>query len=164
MVTHTDLMTPDGLRETVTTLLQGGAAHVTLQEALSGLHPAWRSHRPPGLHSIWQLLEHLRIVQEDILRYTLEPDWSSPNWPDETWPENRSALPDEVWSATLAGYERDRHRLINLAQDLEVTLTAEIPHGEGRTYLRQLLLVVDHTSYHIGQIVSLRRALGDWPP
>ena len=157
-------MSSAGLRETVVTLLQGGAAHVTLRDALSGLRPEWRSHHPPGLHSIWQLLEHLRTVQEDILRYTLEVDWRSPAWPDETWPEHRSDLPDEVWQGTLAAYERDLQRLVALARNPAYTLSDEIPHGEGRTYLRQLLLVVDHASYHTGQVVSLRRALGDWPP
>ena len=157
-------MSADGLRETVVALLKGSAAHVTLQDALGGLSPEWRSHHPPGLHSIWQVLEHLRITQEDILRYTLGAGHISPAWPEETWPENRSDLPAEVWAATLAGYERDLRALVALARNPGYTLTDEIPHGEGRTYLRQLLLVVDHTSYHTGQIVSLRRALGDWPP
>ena len=113
---------------------------------------------------MWQLLEHIRITQEDILRYTLDPNWHSPAWPEGYWPENRSDLSDEAWQGACLEYERDLRGLIALAQNPAYELTAEIPHGEGRTYLRQLLLVADHSAYHTGQIVSLRRTLGDWPP
>ena len=154
----------DILRQTVVELLQKGAAHVRLEDALSSLRPEWRTHHPPGAHSVWQLLEHVRVTQEDILRYTLDPNWRSPAWPEGYWPENRSDLPDEVWRATYLHYERDLEELIALAQNPTYDLTARIPHGEGRTYLRQLLLVADHTAYHTGQIISLRRTLGDWPP
>ena len=157
-------VTRDGLRQAVAGLLEGGGAHVTLEDALSGLEPEWRTHRPPGLHSVWQLLAHLRIVQEDLLRYTLDPTWTSPDWPDETWPENPSDLPEALWQETLAAYRRDLSELVALAQNPAYTLTDELPHGEGRTYLRQLLLAADHAAYHVGQIVSLRRARGDWPP
>lgn len=156
--------TQDGLRQAVVGLLEGGGAHVTLTDALVGLAPEWRTHRPPGLHSVWQLLEHLRTVQHDLLRYTLEPTWTSPDWPDETWPENPSSLPEAVWEEALAAYRCDLDELVALTQNPAYSLTAEIPHGEGRTYLRQLLLAADHAAYHIGQIVSLRRARGDWPP
>ena len=155
---------PDPLRQTVTELLQGGKAHVRLDDALSGLRPEWRTHRPPGAHSVWQLLEHIRITQEDILRYTLDADWHSPVWPGGYWPENRNDLPEAVWQDTCSHYERDLQELIALAQNPAYELTATIPHGEGRTYLRQLLLVADHAAYHTGQIISLRRTLGDWPP
>ncbi len=153
----------DSLRETVVELLQGGAAHVRLGDALSGLRPEWRTHRPPGLHSVWQLLEHIRITQEDILRYTLDSDWRSPSWPEGYWPENPSDLPEGVWQDTYLRYERDLQELVALARNPAYELAAEIPHGDGRSYLRQLLLVADHAAYHTAQIVSLRRALGDWP-
>lgn len=157
-------MNPDVLRRSVLELLRGGQAHLTLEDALAGLQPEWRTHRPPGRHSIWQLVEHIRITQEDILRYTLEPDWRSPAWPEGYWPENRSDLTEASWQTALMGYRRDLQALIDLTHDPARDLTATIPHGEGRTYLRQLLLVADHTAYHTGQIVSFRRALGDWPP
>ena len=98
------------------------------------------------------------------MRYTLDPTWTSPDWPDETWPENPSDLPETVWQETLAAYRRDLGELVALARDPAYTLTDELPHGQGRTYLRQLLLVADHAAYHVGQIVSLRRSRGDWPP
>ena len=155
---------PISLRQAVAELLQEGNAHARLGDALEGLRPEWRTHQPPGTHSVWQLLEHIRITQEDILRYTLDANWRSPVWPQGYWPENPSNLPESVWRDTYARYERDLQDLVALAQNPAFELTAEIPHGEGRTYLRQLFLVADHTSYHTGQIISLRRTLGAWPP
>jgi len=156
--------TPDPLRETVLELLGGGGAHAPLEDALAGLRPEWRTHRPPGLHSIWQLTEHIRITQEDIVRYTLDAGWRSPVWPDGYWPENRSDLSEAAWQATLGGYRDTLQELVALARDPARDLTAKIPHGQGRTYLRQILLAADHAAYHTGQIISLRRALGDWSP
>lgn len=157
-------MAPDRLRQTLTELLQGGQAHVGLEEAVAHIRPEWRTHRPPGLHSIWQLLEHIRITQEDIVRYTLDPAWHSPSWPGGYWTENHTDLPEERWQASLAGYRQNLNELVALAQDPAYELCAPIPHGEGRTYLRQILLAADHTAYHTGQIISLRRTLVDWPP
>ena len=148
------------LREEVVKLLRGAQAHVTLDYALEGLSPEWRAHRQPGLHSIWQLLEHMRVAQEDILRYTLDPGWTSPAWPDGYWPENLSFLPEETWQKTRQGFQSDLDDAAQLAQ--EVDLTSSIPHGEGRTYLRQLLLIADHNAYHLGQIVVVRKMLGQW--
>ena len=160
----TSTTSSESLRRAVVELLQRGGAHARLEDVLSGLRPEWRTHRPPGAHSIWQLMEHIRITQEDILHYTLDASWRSPVWPEGYWPENPSDLPESTWQNTCSGYERDLQKLVALAQNPAYDLTAEIPHGEGRTYLRQLLLVADHAAYHTGQIVSLRRTLGDWPP
>lgn len=157
-------MAADPLRQAVIDLLEGNQAHVNVAGALELLRPEWRIHHPPGLHSVWQLLEHIRITQEDILRYTLDAAWRSPAWPEGYWPENPSNLSDAAWQASLAGYQSDLQELIALARDPERDLCAPLPHGEGRTYLRQLLLASDHTAYHTGQILSLRRALSDWPP
>lgn len=151
------------LRRTLTEMLRASGAHLGLKDALKGLRPEWRTHRPPGLHSIWQLVEHMRITQEDILCYTLEPGWTSPEWPKGYWPENPSDLPEARWQETLMGFRRDLERVIALVQDPTLDLTAPLPHGEGRTYLRQVLLVADHNAYHTGQVVDIRRLLGDWP-
>lgn len=157
-------MTADPLRQTLSDLLSGGQAHVSLEEAVAEVRPEWRTHRAPGLHSIWQLVEHIRITQEDILRYTLDASWRSPSWPSGYWPENPSELPQELWEEALSGYRENLRELVALVQDPARDLCAPIPHGEGRTYLRQILLAADHTAYHTGQIVSLRRALVDWSP
>ena len=148
------------LREEVVKLLRGAQAHVTLEYALEDLSPEWRAHRHPGLHSIWQLLEHMRVAQEDILRYTEDPTWTSPAWPDEYWSETVSFLPEETWQKTRAGFERGLDEAVALAQSAD--LISSIPHGEGRTYLRQLLLIADHNAYHLGQIVAVRKMLGQW--
>ncbi len=157
-------MSDETLREEVIKLLRGAQAHVTLEHALEDLKPEWRAHRHPGLHSIWQLLEHTRVAQEDILRYTTDPAWTSPEWPGEYWPENLSFLPEETWQETRRGFESGLDEAVALAQDAEriPDLTASIPHGEGRTYLRQLLLIADHNAYHLGQIVAVRKMLGQW--
>jgi uncharacterized damage-inducible protein DinB len=152
------------LRQTLVKLLRGEGAHVSLLDALEGLPPEWRTHRPPGLHSIWQLLEHIRIAQHDLLHYTLDPAWRSPEWPDGYWPENRSDLPESAWRAAIEGYTRDLEALIALVRDPAYDLVAPLPHHPEHTPLRQLLLAADHTAYHTGQIVDLRRMLGDWPP
>lgn len=157
-------MDSDALRQTLLELLTSNAAHVGLEEAVTGLRPEWRVHRPPGVHSVWQLLEHLRLVQEDILRYTLDPSWRSPDFPEGYWPENYSDLSEKQWQTSLDGYRADLADLLGLVQNRDLELTLAIAHGEGRTYLRQVLLVADHTAYHTGQIVSLRRSIGDWPP
>ena len=153
-------MDEGALREEVVKLLRGAQAHVSLEYAIDDLSLEWCTQSPPGLHSVWQLLEHMRVTQEDILRYTLDPAWESPKWPDEYWPENLSFLPRETWQATRIGFERDLNSAVTLTQ--EAPLTAPIPHGEGRTYLRQLLLIADHNAYHLGQIVNVRKMLGQW--
>ena len=150
------------LRAEVTELLRGGNAHATWEQALKGLAPAHRSQPPaPGLHSVWQLLEHVRIAQEDILRYTLDAAWTSPEWPGGYWPsvDNPSA---GQWQDSVAAFQRDLEAVVALVNDPGIDLTARIPHGEGRTYLRQALLVADHNAYHCAQAIDARRLLGGW--
>jgi uncharacterized damage-inducible protein DinB len=144
-------------------LLEKGQAHVTLPGALRDLAPELRGRRPaPGLHSIWEELEHVRIAQEDILRYTLDAGWKSPAFPTGYWPVPESMPTDAEWDASLAGFRRDLEGTCALARDPARDLTAVIPHGEGRTYLRQVLLIADHNAYHLGQIVQTRKLLGAW--
>ena len=151
------------LRRQVVDLLRGGGAHLGWDEALDGLRPGHRAKAPrPGLHSVWQLVEHVRIAQEDILRYTLEPGWKSPKWPDGYWPSVKEPTPRE-WKASLAAFRRDLEAVVGMVLDPAVDLTAVIPHGEGgHTYLREALLVADHNAHHLGQVIQARRRLGDW--
>lgn len=152
------------LRENLAELLRGGHAHATPDKALADVNPELRNVRPAeGLHSVWEELEHIRIAQEDILRYTLDDSWKSPEWPGGYWPAKWENVTEELWSASVSGFFRDLEEMIKLAQDEGRDLTDEIPHGEGRTYLRQILLVAAHNAYHFGQIVQTRKALGDWP-
>jgi uncharacterized damage-inducible protein DinB len=152
------------LRENLVELLRGGHAHVSPEKALANVNPELRSARPAeGMHSVWEELEHIRIAQEDILRYTLDSSWKSPEWPSGYWPAKLENLTEELWSASVSSFFADLEELIGIAQDEGRDLTANIPHGEGRTYLRQILLVADHNAYHFGQLVQTRKALGDWP-
>ena len=148
------------LREQLVELLNGGQAHLTLDQALANLDPKLRDSRVGGSNSVWAELEHMRIGQADILRYTLDPKWESPKFPDGFWPQVQ--VTDERWQSTVAGFNSDLKEVIALVRNTGVDLTAEIPHGEGRTYLREVLLVADHNAYHLGQIVTIRKALGAW--
>jgi len=148
------------LREQLVELLKGGQAHLTINQALAGLDPKLRNANVNGSSSVWAELEHMRIAQEDILRYTLDPKWKSPDFPDGFWPT--AELTDQIWQATVEGFKSDLSEIIDLVRNTSVSLTAEIPHGEGRTYLREIFLVADHNAYHLGQIVTIRKALGAW--
>lgn len=152
------------LREHLVNLLRGGQAHVTVQQALNDLKPASRNVRPVnGEHSVWEDWEHVRLAQEDILRYTIDASWVSPPFPDGYWPKATEQVTEEMWAKSVAAFFADLEEVINLAQNLDIDLTAEIPHGEGgHTYLREILLVADHNAYHLGQIVQTRKALGEW--
>ncbi len=150
------------LRDEVGALLLKGQAHVTVEYALEGLEPHLRAVRPPEQHSVWEVLEHMRIDQDGIIRYTLDPTYTPPPWPEDYWPKLPDTLGDTQWRTTVDGFYRGRDKAISLAQNPDIVLTDEIPHGEGRTYLRQLLLLADHNAYHLGQIVTARRALASW--
>jgi hypothetical protein len=151
------------LRKNLVELLRGGSAHVSIAKALAEINPELRNFRPePNIHSIYEELEHMRIAQEDIYRYTMHEGWESPTWPDGYWPENNDVLNADIWDSTLQKFLGDLNRVIDLVNDDSIDLTSEIPHGEGRTYLREILLVADHNAYHIGKIIDIRKMLGDW--
>src|SRR5262245_287948 len=151
------------LRQNLVELLRGGHAHVTPEQALDGLDPALRNIRPANSpHSVWENFEHMRLAQEDILRYTLDASWVSLAFPEGYWPKETDEFKEEAWETSVAGFFADLEEVIKLVEDQNLDLTAEIPHGEGRTYLREILLVADHNAYHLGQIVQIRKSLGGW--
>jgi uncharacterized damage-inducible protein DinB len=153
------------MRIALAKLVAGKGAHANVERALTQLPPEVRARRPEGLvHSVWELLEHIRLAQQDILRYTFEPDWRSPEWPKGYWPETNAAeVSDQAWERSLAGFRSDLAGILRMVEDTSLDLTAQIPHGRpGHTYLREALLVADHNAYHAGQIVDVRRALGAW--
>ncbi len=158
-----EIMDERALRKSLTDLLKGGQAYTLIETALEGLKPGLRNVRPAvGLHSVYEELEHMRIAQEDILRYTLDAGWQSPPWPEGYWPKDNEGLTAEKWEESAERFFRDLEEVRNLVGAPGHDLTAPIPHGEGRTYLRQILLVADHNAYHTGQIVQTRKLLGDW--
>ena len=151
------------LRQNFVELLRGGHAHITVEQALNGLDPALRNVRPAdGLHSVWEEFEHMRLAQEDILHYTPDASWVSPAFPEGYWPKESGNLSENAWTASVAAFFADLEEVIRLVEDENLDLTAQIPHGEGRAYLRQVLLVADHNAYHLGQTVRTRMALGNW--
>jgi uncharacterized damage-inducible protein DinB len=156
-------MDEKAVREQLVLLLNGEHAHVSVGRAIQDLDPKLRAARPcAGLKSVWEELEHIRIAQEDILRYTLEPGFTSPKWPEAYWPAPAESIGDAQWESAVARFKADLNAVCGLARDTKHDLTATIPHGEWRTYLRQILLVADHNAYHAGQIVQVRKALGAW--
>jgi len=150
------------LREHLRKILDWEDAHVNLERAIAGLPAALRGKVPKGdAHSAWQLLEHARICQNDILDFCRNPDYAEipmeAYWPKTVAPPSASA-----WTKSVAAMRADLSELKRMAEDPGVDLFAKIPHGSGQTYLRELLLVADHNAYHAGQIVSLRKRLGAW--
>src|SRR5262245_59667747 len=151
------------VREQLVALLTGEHAHVSVLHAVEGLPPGLRGRRPQAaIKSVWEELEHIRMAQEDILRYTLEPGWISPKWPDGYWPLPSESVDDALWESSTSRFKAHLPPVFALPRDSKHDLSARITLGEWRTYLRQILLVADHNAYHAGQIVQVRKALGAW--
>ncbi len=151
------------LRALLERILDWEDAHASFDSAVQGLAPALRGRAPEGLpHSPWQLLEHLRRCQRDILDFCRNPAYTEPA-SEELWPPAPAPPSDAAWDESIAGFRRDRDDLKRLARETP-DLCKPIPHGSGQTYLRELLLVADHNAYHVGQLVLVRRLLGAWPP
>jgi len=156
-------MSDRALREQLAAVLRWEDAHAGLDRIVDGVPQDRWSASAPGLpYTLWQLLEHIRLAQHDILDFSRNPGYAELRWPDDYWPPAGAAPTAEDVSTTLAALRKDRDALIAMALDPKIDLFARIPHGTGQTYLRELLLVADHTSYHLGQMVVVRRALGIW--
>ena len=152
------------IREQIARLLDWKEAHAGFEAAVSDLAPELQGQRPAGApYSPWQLLEHLRIAQHDILDFCVNPQYKEMSWPDDYWPRSPEPSSPKAWAESVSQFQRDRAALQRLARDPTIDLEARIPHGTGQTYLRELLLVADHTAYHVGELVLLRRFLGAWP-
>ena len=150
------------LRAHLRKLLTWEDAHAGFDPAVKGLPSGLRTVAPEGLpHSPWQLVEHLRRAQRDILDFCRNSAYVEPPM-TEYWPPPGVSPTDAAWKESLAAFRRDRDGLVELAEDTAVDLFARIPHGTGQTYLRELLLVADHNAYHVGQLVTVRRLLGAW--
>ena len=150
-------------RDHLVNLLKGGQAFVTFERAVKDVKPELRNKKPAGeIHSVWEILEHMRIAQEDILKYSIDPKWESPDWPEGYWPKNSDAIDDNVWTNSVAAFLKDREEVIKFAINEKIDLTSIIPHTKEHTYLREILLIADHNAYHLGQIVIARKSLNDW--
>ncbi len=152
-------------RAIVASSLDWEQAHAKLENAVKGLAEPLRGQLPAGYpHSPWELLEHIRITQRDLLDFCRDPNYEEKlAWPRDYWPPTPAPPTADAWDETIAEYRRDREALARFTTDSKTDLTAKIPRGTGQTYLRTILVAVDHASYHVGQIVSVRRLLGAWP-
>ena len=152
------------IRAIVARSLEWEEAHATFDAAVAGLAPELRGKRPGNFpHSVWELLEHIRIAQEDLADFMERADYHQYKWPDEYWPTNPAPASDSAWDDSIAAVLRDREHLKEIALRPTIDLTGKIPWGTGQTYLRTILVSVDHTAYHVGQILVVRKFLGAWP-
>ena len=151
------------LREHLVNLIRGGHAHADFDTAIKNLPSALRGKRPKGAeHSPWEILDHLRITQWDILEFSRNPGHQSPDWPSGYWPSSPTAPDEKAWDKSVRAFRKDLNAMVALVEDPSTDLFAKIPHGDGQTILREALLVADHNAYHLGELVLVRRLLGAW--
>jgi hypothetical protein len=148
------------LREHVLYVLRGGGAHLKFEEAIKGFPVEFFNARAAGVpYTPWHLLEHMRIAQWDILEFSRSAAHVSPKWPEGYWPEEGVGADEEDWQRSVESFQADLRAMEALVEAPANDLYAAIPHGTGQTLLREALLVADHNAYHLGALVTLRRAL-----
>jgi len=151
------------LRQHLVKLLEGGGAHATFDQAVADLPASLRGKRASGAeHSPWELVEHLRIAQWDILEFSRDHKHKSPEFPKGYWPSSPEPANDSAWEKSVKTFRHDLKQMCDLVSNEKTDLFAPIPHGDGQTILREALLTADHNAYHIGQLVLVRRLLGAW--
>ncbi|MGZ8437130.1 MAG: DinB family protein [Candidatus Limnocylindrales bacterium] len=154
----------DHLRVQLLALLEGHDARMSFDEAVAGFPAGAINAFPPNVsYTPWQLLEHLRITQRDILDYIVNPDYVEMRWPDEYWPAPDATATPEQFAATIDGFQTDNAALRALVADPRTDLVAVIQNTPGHTILREVRVVGDHNAYHIGEFAILRQVMGTWP-
>jgi uncharacterized damage-inducible protein DinB len=154
----------DPWRAILASSLDWHEAHATFEDAVAGLSAELRGRRPGQYpHSAWELVEHIRLTQADLVAFMQDASYVAPKWPDDYWPSDPAPANAEAWDKSIAAVQRGRDELQQIAVRPMLDLTTKIPWGEGQTYLRTILVAVDHTAYHVGQLVAVRRLLGAWP-
>jgi DinB superfamily len=151
------------LRAELDRLLSGHGAHADFDSAVADLPAELRGKKPEGAaHSLWEVIEHLRIAQWDMLEFSRDPKHVSPEWPAGYWPKHAEPGSGAVWGNSLSAFRRDLKAMRELVADPKSDLFAPLPHGEGQTLLREALQLADHNAYHVGELIVLRRMLGAW--
>jgi hypothetical protein len=144
-------------------VIKKGNAHASFEDAVKGVPHALLGQVPEGLpYSIWQLTEHIRITQWDILEFSRDPDYESPKWPEGYWPKEKAPAHAVDFKKSVDRVLADRQAFIALLHQSGEEIYTPFPHGDGQSLFREALLITDHTSYHTGQIIVLRRLLKDW--
>jgi len=154
------------VRKQLVELLRGGQAHATFEDVIKNFPPKLRGVAPAGLpYSAWQVLEHIRIAQHDIVHFSLNHDGSyqSPKWPEGYWPASTAPADARSWEHSVQQVEKDRDEMVRLVNDPKNDLLTPFPWGDGQNLLREALLVADHNSHHLGELIVIRRLLGAWP-
>jgi len=150
-------------REMIARVLDWQDAHASYDSAVAGFPAELRGVRPPGIpHSGWELIEHLRITQRDILDFCVADSYAELRWPEQYWPDSEAPPNEAAWEKSVAAYRADRARVRKLTLNSAIDLSAVVPHGTDQTYLREVLLIIDHAAYHVAQLVLVRRALNAW--
>jgi hypothetical protein len=157
-------MDPDKVvREHVLFVLRGGGAHLDFDAVIKNFPEELRGKKVKGCpYTAWQLLEHMRIAQWDILEFSRNRNHVSPKWPEGYWPKTAAPPTSAAWNESVKSVKRDLKTMQKLVEDRSVDLYSRIPHGDGQTILREALLIADHNAYHIGQLLLVRRLLGAW--
>ena len=151
------------LRKHLLELLDGGQAHATFDDVVADFPSKFRGEKPAGLpHSGWMLVEHLRITQWDILDFSRNPKYATIKWPDDYWPKSPAPPSEAAWNKSIKSFRDDLNAMKKLVNDPKTDLFAKIPWGEGQTILREALLIADHNSHHLAQLIDVRRLLGIW--
>jgi hypothetical protein len=151
------------LRAELVKFLLGTGAHMSLADAVKNFPVKDINRRPPHMpYTFWHLLEHIRIAQWDILDFIRNPDYEHLRWPQDYWPAKSAKATKKDWEHTLARYHRDLREMIAIVKNPRTDLHARIPHGDGQTILREAILIVDHTSYHVGELAILRQVVNNW--
>jgi uncharacterized damage-inducible protein DinB len=152
------------LRNQLITLLEKSDAHQPLDAAIKNLPAELRGVKPENLpYSIWQLIDHIRAVQWDILEFSRNADYQSPPWPEGYWTKQVQPSDNNAWQQALDQIQQDRDTFIALLADPQLDLFQPFAHGDGQNLLREALLIADHTAYHVGEIIIIRRLLNAWP-
>ena len=151
------------MRVQLVEFLRGGSAHAELKSVVDAFPAELRGVKPKGAaHTAWQLLEHIRIALHDLYDFSTNPNYVQPDWPQDYWPKEDAPPTDAAWDTSVRAVKKDLADFEGLIGRPESNLYATIPWGQGQTLLREVLLAGQHTSYHLGQMVSLRRELGAW--
>jgi hypothetical protein len=152
------------MRAQLLALLRGGNAHLDFDQAVAEFPAEYTNRKPFNVpYTPWHLLEHIRIAQWDILEFIRNPEHVSPDWPEGYWPAPDEQADEARWQQTLAEFRADLKAIQDLVTDPKTDLLAPIPHAEGYTIFREILLVADHNAYHIGEFAILRQVMGTWP-
>lgn len=143
--------------------LRGEGAHLGLDDAVHGFPSDLMNAKPANVpYTFWHQLEHIRITQWDLLRYTVDPGHASPEWPREYWPAQDAMTDASGWAATLEAIRSDRSELVRVIEDPSCDVLAPVEHMGGRSIFGSVLLVIDHTAYHLGEFVMARQIMGAW--